>query len=37
MIRKKFNKPKVNGRFFLAFTKDGKKFDLFEIIHREIK
>jgi len=36
-VRKKFNKPKINGRFFLAFTEDGKKFDLFEIIHQEIK
>lgn len=35
-IRKKFNKPKVPGRFFLAFTTNGKEFDLFEIIHRTI-
>lgn len=35
-VRKKFNKPKIPGRFFLAFTKDGKEFDLFEIIHMKI-
>lgn len=36
-VRKKFNKPKVPGRFFLAFTKEGKEFELFEIIHQTIK
>lgn len=36
-IRKKFNKPKNKGRFFLAFTKTGNEFDLFEITHTEIK
>lgn len=32
-VRKKFNKPKVPGRFFPAFTKDNKSFDLFEVIY----
>jgi len=32
-VRKKFNKPKIPGRFFLAFTKDKENFDMFEIIH----
>jgi len=35
-IRKKFNKPKVPGRFFLAFTKDGGSFELFEITYTKI-
>ena len=35
-VRKKFNKPKIKGRFFLAFTTDGKAFDLFEITHRSL-
>lgn len=30
-VRKKFNKPKVPGRFFLAFTKDAKSFEIFEV------
>lgn len=36
-VRKKFKKQNVKGRFFLAFTLDGNKFDLFEIIHTELK
>jgi len=35
-VRKKFNKPKIPGRFFLAFTKDGSLFELFEIIYTTI-
>ena len=35
-VRKKFNKPKVPGRFFLAFTKDGDSFELFEIVYTKL-
>lgn len=33
-VRKKFNRPKVEGNFYLAFTTDGITFEMFEIIHR---